>query len=198
MTELAALVGTLEKALTAHGFASRNDVTVLDAHFDLAAEDDARLVFISVRSDNSGWLDDFYNHQAALDAALSGLNLGQKWRDVYLLEITTDPIDIDRELETVEEIQSNTTTARKLVIDASRTDPANQEEVEGLLALILSVPDIRRPAREIDVLGLLREHLLREGFSERMLDRLLAAYTKEDHDCVALLLGDLANETKEH
>src|SRR4051794_1687901 len=98
-TPLEELRQALDEVLRSHDFTVVKSLNLDDTTFDIVAEDHLRLVFIVLRSNNDNWLDDFREHQASLAQILSMLNLGKKWRDVYLLEITTDPINTDTELE---------------------------------------------------------------------------------------------------
>ena len=50
------LVDTLEKVLHASGFATKRELILYETPFDIVAEDEGRLVFVSVRAENDGWL----------------------------------------------------------------------------------------------------------------------------------------------
>ncbi len=190
MTELPELTRAVEEAFVAHGFAVKRGLDVAETRFDLVAEDETRLIFVALRGKNAGWLDDFYDRQSALASTVSQLRLGRKWRDVYLLEVTTEGLESPHDLEVAEEIQSNTIVARKLVIDASKVDITNKAGLQALLAPILSGPEIVGRIGDIDVLGSLRERLVQRKLSRRMVGRLIQEFNDDGHDCVEIILEE--------
>lgn len=189
------LVQALEGALKARGFTTKLDVKLYDAAFELVAEDDSKLVFVSVRTNNTNWLDEFYGQQAALGTATGELDLGRKWRDVYLFEVTTDPVDSQAEVEMAEEIQANISTARKIIVQAGKVDPSNRIEVEEMLRAILSRPVVEGTYADVDVLASLRNRLVDGGLDPAIVDRLLDAFTRDGHDCVQIVMDTTTDET---
>lgn len=187
MNEANEILDAVERFFLKHGFTVQRDLSVVDTRFDLIAEDDMKLVFVEFHSSNRRWLDDFYDRQAGLATLVSSLQLGQKWRDVYLIEITTDPVDSVLEAAAVEEIQSNTAAARKLVVDASQIDLLDEAELARVFSPLLSGPRLVAPQSEIDVLQHLADYLVHEGFEGEVIRKLIRSFKTAEHDCVDIV-----------
>lgn len=181
----------LAAVLQRHGFSIQEDVILLNTKFDFVAEDRTRLLFGFIRDNNNGWRDDFADHQASVATLVSRVALGRKWRDVYLLEITTDKLDAVDEVETAEVIGSDTSTARKLVIDASSLNPGDSDAAEALLSQVLQ-PSLTVPSYQDESLfTLLASRLEDEGFPPRLVQRLLRGFNEQNHSCIDVILEEL-------
>jgi hypothetical protein len=190
------LVSALEGVLKVNGFATKRRLVLYDTTFDVIAEDAARLVFVTVRSDNDGWLDDFHDEQAALGAAAEELRLGRKWRDVYLIEVTTDALDTPGEKQSAQEIRGNTFAARKLVIDAGSVDPDEPGAVADLIQGFIIGPRTDTIHSDVDVLERLRGYLVEEGFDDDLIASLIQVSSSDSrHSCVQIILEKIAHET---
>lgn len=190
MNEANEILDAVESFLLKHGFTVQRELSVVGTRFDIIAEDDMKLVFVEFHSSNRRWLDDFYDRQAGLATLVSSLRLGQKWRDVYLIEITTDPVDSLLEAAAVEEIQSNTAAARKLVVDASQIDLLDEAQLARVFSPLLSGPRRVTPQAEIDVLQHLADYLVREGFESEVISKLIRSFGTAEHDCVDIVLKE--------
>jgi len=190
------LVDALESLLKTNGFDTKRGLTLYDTSFDIVAEDASRLVFVSVRSNNDGWLDDFHDEQAALGAAANEVRLGRKWRDVYLIEVTTDALDTSTESQIAQEIRGNTFAARKLVVDAGSVNPADGAAVENLIRGFILGPRADSIYSDIDVLGRLQDYLVNEDFDKGLIAGLVAASLSDrQHSCVDMVLETVSDET---
>ncbi len=189
------LTDALESVLQANGFATKRELILYDTAFDIVAEDESRLVFVTVRSDNDGWLDDFHDQQAALGTAASEVRLGRKWRDVYLIEVTTDALDTGGESKVAQEIRGDTLAARKLVVDASSVDPADQSAVEDLVRGFILGPRVDSIHSDINVLASLQAYLIGEGFDEDLVAGVIDGYSSDKrHSCLKLVLETISDE----
>ncbi len=189
------LVDTLEKVLHASGFATKRELILYDTPFDIVAEDEGRLVFVSVRAENDGWLDDFHDEQAALGAVATEVHLGRKWRDVYLIEVTMDSLDTRIEKVIAQEIRGNTLAARKLVIDAGSVDPTDEKAVEDLVRGFILGPRVDMIYSDTNVLDNLLEFLIEEGFDAGLVSGLIKSFVMDKHDCVQMVIETISDET---
>jgi hypothetical protein len=188
VSQLPDIAQTVKATLSSHGFNIAERLQLSDAHFDLVAEDNTRLVFVVFRSDNTGWVDEFRRRQASLAESLSVVNLGKKWRDVYLVEFTSDPIDTDTELLMTESITSDTLVARKLIVDASLLDPNDPVTVEHALRSILPAVVLPSVTSNVDVLKSLRDHLLKSGIPDVLVTGVISRFTSGSQSIWELVL----------
>jgi hypothetical protein len=190
MKDMAELSGAVKALLEANQFDVATDINLEGSRFDLVAEDSTRLVFVVCRDDNTAWLDDFREHQASLAETLSQVDLGRKWRDVYLIEVTGDPIDTDAEARVTESIRANTEVARKLVVDASSVEPSDPGSVYGLLRAILPPRKLTSSVAELDVMDSLRDRLVTKGFSSHLVTGLISGFMDDRGELWKLALDE--------
>jgi hypothetical protein len=191
MTNSKDVLEAVKATLASHGFSIEQDLRLNETSFDLVAEDDTRLLFIVSRSSNQRWIEDFREHQASLAETLSKVHLGKKWRDVYLIEITCDPLDTDTELQISEAIESNTLVARKLIVDASSVDLSDSEAFARLLGVILPLRHVESSSRSINLLGLLHDYLIKSGFSNTLVSRMINTFSSDGGSLAQLVLEDV-------